>query len=364
MCEGLSQLGHRVTLFFFRKIPSKENFRREIKDAYGSSLADVHLVPVHSLITKGYSMQIALCAFLSILKRLVSSRLPDVVISRNLYGTYLMRPFLGQRLLFETHRPEFGIRKAIQKAVLKDATIKKVVISDALRSLLREHHQHSIQSICALPDAAPEGIWLLGDHEKKELKRTHLNPQLREFDSIAGYFGQLRPGRGIEIIEQMSERIPNTASAVWGGTPEQIRKFQREKKNRNLFFQGRLSHSQALQFMQLTDVLLMPYQEGISTGARGIYNDVSRWMSPMKLFEYMASGVPIISSRLPVLMEILKHEENALLAKPDDPNEWCDSLKRLATPSEFSRRIARRAYEAYRTQYNWKTRGQQMIELF
>ena len=83
--------------------------------------------------------------------------------------------------------------------------------------------------------------------------------------------------------------------------------------------------------MAACDVLLMPYQRSVSIGVAG--HDTARWMSPMKMFEYLASGTPVISSDLPVLREVLADGRNALLAAPDDPGAWLAALDRLGRRS-------------------------------
>ena len=79
--------------------------------------------------------------------------------------------------------------------------------------------------------------------------------------------------------------------------------------------------------MSSVDLLLMPYQNKVSIGVRG--QDTSRWMSPMKMFEYMAAGQAIVASDLPVLREILVHKHNAILTKADDVIEWETAIKML-----------------------------------
>ena len=52
-------------------------------------------------------------------------------------------------------------------------------------------------------------------------------------------------------------------------------------------------------------------------------------LSPMKLFEYMSTGVPLISSNLIVLKEILKDNHNCLLAEEQSVEEWNNSIIKL-----------------------------------
>ena len=51
------------------------------------------------------------------------------------------------------------------------------------------------------------------------------------------------------------------------------------------------------------DIIWIPYQNSLSVDLEGI--DTAQRMSPMKMFEYLLIGVPIVSSVLPVLCEVL-----------------------------------------------------------
>ena len=96
----------------------------------------------------------------------------------------------------------------------------------------------------------------------------------------------------------------------------------------------------------------MPYQTKVSIGSKG--HDTGRWMSPMKMFEYMAAGVPIISSDLPVLREILRNEENALLVSPSKHKEWCMALDRLSNDPVLAESIGKCAYSDYKKNIHGK----------
>ena len=68
----------------------------------------------------------------------------------------------------------------------------------------------------------------------------------------------------------------------------------------------------------------MPYQKKISILAKNIY--VQNYFSPLKLFEYLASGNIIIASKLPVYNHILKNNHNSVLCDPNNPREWSIKL--------------------------------------
>jgi glycosyltransferase involved in cell wall biosynthesis len=102
----------------------------------------------------------------------------------------------------------------------------------------------------------------------------------------------------------------------------------------------------------------MPYQRRVSVSGGG---DTSAWMSPMKMFEYMACRRPIVSSDLPVLREVLAHERNALLAEPGSVDAWVAAVERLRGDPELSRALAARAREDV-TAYSWRARARRVTD--
>jgi glycosyltransferase involved in cell wall biosynthesis len=83
----------------------------------------------------------------------------------------------------------------------------------------------------------------------------------------------------------------------------------------------------------------------------------------MKLFEYMSVGVPIISSDLPVLREVLEDRKNCLLVSSDDVEAWNETLRLLVSSPEIATTISDKAYEQYLERYTWVGRAQRMVDL-
>jgi glycosyltransferase involved in cell wall biosynthesis len=82
----------------------------------------------------------------------------------------------------------------------------------------------------------------------------------------------------------------------------------------------------------------------------------------MKMFEYMASGVPIIASDLPVLQEVLRHGENALIARAGDPADWMEKLRGLLADPALRVRLARAAQEDLVRSYTWDARARHVVD--
>jgi glycosyltransferase involved in cell wall biosynthesis len=83
-------------------------------------------------------------------------------------------------------------------------------------------------------------------------------------------------------------------------------------------------------------------------------------MSPLKLFEYMASGKPIVASDLPVLREILVEDRNALLYPPSDPAALAECLARLLADKSLATRLADQARQDVED-FTWERRAARIL---
>ena len=176
----------------------------------------------------------------------------------------------------------------------------------------------------------------------------------------AGYTGHLYPGRGINLLLDIAERLKDMNFILVGGESSDVQRVRETAQNRglsNVTVTGFIPNAELPLYQAACDVLLMPYQRQVAASSGG---DISRYLSPMKLFEYLAAGRAICSSDLPVLREILS-EEIAVLIQPDDITGWVGALRNLR---ENPKRWAELAENARQTssQYSWDSRAKKILE--
>jgi glycosyltransferase involved in cell wall biosynthesis len=82
----------------------------------------------------------------------------------------------------------------------------------------------------------------------------------------------------------------------------------------------------------------------------------SRYTSPLKLYEYLAAGRPIVASDVPAVREVVADGTTAILVPPDDPQALADGIARLLAAPVIAERIgaAGRAWVRGRT---WDARA-------
>ena len=106
------------------------------------------------------------------------------------------------------------------------------------------------------------------------------------------------------------------------------------------------------------DILLMPYQKIVQINSKSL--NTASYCSPLKMFDYLASGKIIISSNLPGITEILKDKINSLIVESNNVNQWDDAIKTILKNKALSKKSS---LNAQKTAINntWEKRANKMI---
>jgi UDP-galactopyranose mutase len=128
---------------------------------------------------------------------------------------------------------------------------------------------------------------------------------------IAGYFGTLTEQNDIELLEHCARSLPHVnfvfAGRVTGGDYEKLRRMS------NVRFLGHVPYEKIPQLCARFDVCLLPWR-------------MSPWIeycNPLKLFEYMASGKPIVSVPICEVIDRYSH----IVSVAHTPEQFCSSIE-------------------------------------
>lgn len=294
----------------------------------------------------------------------------DLVWTRS-FPIALVSVVLGVPVILEMHRPlksKGWIRKKLLRHCIASSNlIRLVVISEALREryldIFKKLGQRSnIYKIFVSHDGVDLEAF---DHAKPLSSIQHGDDApLGKSRLRVGYSGHLYAGRGIELLLEVALALPEVDFVFLGGRSSDVKKYQelaRNKKIKNAFFMGFLPNAELPSALKAMDILVMPYQKELSvSGQKSEFSNTSSWMSPMKLFEYLACERAIVSSDLPVLREILD-ESCAVFCDPESKEQWIEAIQKLATDLTERNRIAVNAYAKVK-HFTWRNRVRDVLQ--
>jgi len=85
---------------------------------------------------------------------------------------------------------------------------------------------------------------------------------------------------------------------------------------------------------------------------------------PTKLFEYMAYGVPIVSSDLPATRPFVHNGENGYLVTADDPSAHAQVMLEILRDPDTATTLGRKGQELVRSEYNWDEMERRLLDLY
>jgi glycosyltransferase involved in cell wall biosynthesis len=179
-----------------------------------------------------------------------------------------------------------------------------------------------------------------------------------------GYTGSLFPGKGAELLLRVAPRCPWATFEIAGGPPEIAERLQEQARSEqldNVVIHGPLDPNDARRLQAACDVLTAPFGNRVESDS-GM--DIARWTSPLKLFEYMAAGRPMVVSDLPVLREVLRPDLDALMVTPGDVDALVAALERLRDEPGLGARLAASALERVHAEFTWDLRARNILERF
>ena len=270
--------------------------------------------------------------------------------SRNFLVACLLT-FIGKKnVVFEAHvdpkhQPFYN---KIFTPFLKFSNIKIVAISQKLKEIFSDYYNFSLDKILVAHDAA--------DEKKFQMERNII---LEGNRIQVGYIGSLYKGRGLELVCELAKMNTNIDFNIVGGTEKEISELKISYGYSNVIFHGYVPYSEVQLNIEKQHILLAPYQLELQISGGSAINTM-QYMSPLKIFEYMACKRPIILSRLKVLFEVLD-DNSACFADPKDINEWQAKLEKLVNDNIYYNKIIDNSYSKFIKYYTVKYRVELII---
>jgi glycosyltransferase involved in cell wall biosynthesis len=166
------------------------------------------------------------------------------------------------------------------------------------------------------------------------------------------FSGSFRPWHGVHVLEAAARRLAHRADLYFllagGPLPAEGAGY----RGRRL---GRLPYEQMPELVASAEVGAAPYDTRRLRQLRlGFY-----W-SPLKIFEYMASGLPTVTIPRPPLDEIVREGREGLHFREGDDADLARSLERLAGDPALRARLGAQARARVVEKYSWARHCEQL----
>ncbi len=171
---------------------------------------------------------------------------------------------------------------------------------------------------------------------------------------LAVYTGHLYPWKGAHVLVEAAARSTRFDVLLVGGWPDDRARLARRVEElgaSNVRLVEPVEPARVPEFLAAADVVVLPNSGGTRISAR--------YTSPLKLFEYMAAGRPIVASDLPSIREVLD-ESNAVLVPADDAEALQAGIERCLADRAAADRRCRRARDDV-AGYTWDARADRLI---
>lgn len=346
MCEAFSMLGVKLELvvprrFHISELGKKDPFEYyKVKKSFKiKKIFSLDLTPLNRFLGPISSLPQALSFSFFVSVYLLFNK-SDIVYSRDRFSLFFINK---KNVVFEAHKiPKSLSLKGVKKVITISRGIKQDLIKKGVDS----------NKIFIAPDAID-----LVDFEVKESKEECRKKLDLPLDSkLVLYTGHLYTWKGVETLAKSSRFLENnTVIVVVGGIKwylSDFKKFVKKNNLKNILILGYQDYFKIPYYLKASDCLVL-------TGTKK--SKVSQhYTSPMKMFEYMASGRPIIASDLLSFREVL-NQGNSILVKSDNSRALAEGIKKVLNSPELAERISSQAFKDVQ-QYTWDKRAKKILK--
>lgn len=346
--RALLQAGHAVTLFATRfegnRPPGLEKLRCVVLPA----------------LPKGEAEQRARAALDA--RQAMLSRLTDAAPFDLVYERYSLWSDVGMHWAHEAGVP--GILEVNAPLIEEQRTHRQLVLPDEAEAIATSAFGQASAMIAVSP-----GVAQYLDQRPEARGRVHVvangvNPSafaeaatLRaarqqatgEKETVIGFLGTLKPWHGLptlaEAFAHLNQRHPNTQLLIVGDGPGRA-DMQAQLQSHGLLarthFTGAVQPAQVPALLAAMDIATAPYPQ-----------QQDFYFSPLKIYEYLAAELPVVTTRVGHLDQVVLHEQDGLLVAPDDPAGMADALASLVTDPARRLRMGRAGRARVEAAHSW-----------
>jgi glycosyltransferase involved in cell wall biosynthesis len=170
-----------------------------------------------------------------------------------------------------------------------------------------------------------------------------------------GFVGTLKPWHGLDVLAEAFQVFhashPMSRLLIVGDGPERTR-LEKQLHGAMVTFAGAVAPDRIPAFLASMDVAVAPYPK-----LEPFY------FSPLKLYEYMAAGLPVVASCIGQIEKVIDHAVTGWLVEPGNPKALAEALTTLVHDLDLRQRLGQAARAAVCQRHTWDTAIRRIFDL-
>jgi glycosyltransferase involved in cell wall biosynthesis len=269
----------------------------------------------------------------------------------------------GLRVLFEAHNvsTQLVVEKRLRAAARhEEREVRRLRRKTEARASLERAILGLADGLIATQQATLDGLASLLPPQTPTLVRGNgtklpMHPAAdrpRDIDIL--YCGSLKPWKGVDTLARaLGLLAPHALTIVGPGAPGDAARLRALARDAGA--DGRLTILPPVPPSEVWN-LYARARVGVIPLPGSAFVEARTFTSPLKLFEMMAAGLPVVASRLPALAAYVEDGRQALLVPPDDPSSLAASIRRVLEDDDLHRALGAAA-RARAADFTWDARG-------
>ncbi len=264
----------------------------------------------------------------------------NLIITRSLISSFFLCFFKIKHFL-EIHTELRGITKLLLISlgyINSEFIIRVIFISKTLSK--------------KFPNLNKKKILIL--HDAIDLKDFRYKNKRNTIKHVS-YVGSFHKGKGIELILKLANKFKKIQFNIYG---DPMGKVYRRTKNVKIF--GYIDYYKVPLVLSNSDILILPSADLQFGRAKNL--NISNYNSPLKMFDYLASGKVIIASKRDGICEVLKHNYNSVIVNKYELNSWSIALEKIILNKYNLLKLRKNSLKTA-NKYTWDKRVKSILDI-
>lgn len=241
-----------------------------------------------------------------------------------------------------------GVRSLLPDTLAHFFSTRIVAVSEGVGRFLREWESIPADKLTVIPNGVDTGTFRPGTTDERRAAREALGLPAEAL--VVGAMGRLACEKNFSMLPELASHFPNVEFIIGGSGPEQdkiVALVEKYGVTGRFHLPGAVSDR--VRFFHAIDIFVLP----------SLYEGL-----PMTLLEAMATGVPLLASRLDDIAATVDEEKEGLLAEAGAETEFRSQLARLSAQPAFRKELAENSLKKVRDLYSARETARRITELY